>query len=49
MVKETVLVKTLHLFRSNNLTKTGVKKYPFHLLFGYGDPDEGNVMIFKKE
>ena len=31
MVKETVLVKTLHLFRSNNLTKTGVKKYPFHL------------------
>ncbi len=25
------------------------KKHPFKLLFGYGDPDEGNVMIFKKE
>ena len=25
------------------------KKYPYKLIFGFGDPDEGNVMIFKKE
>ena len=25
------------------------KKRPHDLLFGFGDPDEGNVMIFKKE
>lgn len=25
------------------------KEYPFKLIFGYGDPDEGNVMIFGKE
>jgi hypothetical protein len=25
------------------------KKYPYKLIFGFGDPDEGNAMIFKKE
>ncbi|WP_299365903.1 hypothetical protein [Winogradskyella sp.] len=25
------------------------KEYPYELIFVFGDPDEGNVMIFKKE
>lgn len=31
VVKETVLVNRLQYFRRYNLSKTSVKKYPFHL------------------